>query len=180
MSYKQFEGEVGGNIAPNIPRNYFAQILRLKGVWLDLYTRTNQIDCTCFDFDYGTADPDCDNCKGTGSVVGFTSEPEHSFKAILTINPEFSQDQHQRLHAKAGPVDSVDGTVFVEGRYWEIIHLEDIIVWRPEFDPAGYELKIISKNPRLGNQNEIVFIRCDFERHPYQVLPEAENIKKFI
>ncbi|MHA2274137.1 MAG: hypothetical protein ACXAC2_00115 [Candidatus Kariarchaeaceae archaeon] len=178
MSYNQWLGQVGAVSPPNITQEIFVDVLRYNGHVFNLYTRAITVDCTCFNATYGVADRGCQLCGGTGNVVGWTEQPQFSFLGFWQSWAEGRQDQHQRLYEKAGSIDTLDGQIFTESKWFEIIHLDDILVWIPKGSTEGYELRIISKQPRFGTNNDMVFIRLDVTKNPYPMRKDATDYRK--
>lgn len=158
----------------------FNQVLRHYGTVFDLYLRGQIIDCPNIDRIYGTADRDCSICKGTGSTTGYTKQANASFLGMLYVRTEGSQDQHQRLYGKMGPIDTLDARLYCEARWYELINIDDVLVWKPEASEDGYELKIISKNPNIGMINKRVYTQCDVTKNPFKMRVDATDLRKRI
>lgn len=169
MSYDQWLGEIGAVVTPDITKYMFLQVIRQINHAFDLYTRKNVADCDCIQNTYKTPDPDCDLCGGTGSTGGFDEQPAYSFLGSFQPRSENNQDQHQRLYSKAGPIDTLDGVIYTEDKWYDVIHLDDVIIWRQKGEPKGYELRVISKVPNLGFNNEMIYIRIDVTKNPYPI-----------
>lgn len=178
MSYNQWLGQIGAVVPPNITEEIFVDALRANDHVFELYTRGTTVNCTCFNETYKTADRNCTICEGTGNISGWTKQPALSFLGFWQSWSEGNQDQHQRIHERAGPIDTLDGQIFTEGKWFDIIHLQDVIVWKPKGESTGYELKVIAKNPRFGNNNNMVFIRLDVTRNPYPMRVGATDLRK--
>lgn len=99
---------------------------------------------------------------------------------MMFVRSEGGQDQHQRLYGKVGPIDTLDARLYCEARYWELINIDDVLVWKPEASDTGYELKIISKNPNIGQMNKRIFTQCDVTKNPYPMRPNATDLRKRI
>lgn len=177
MSYNQMIGQLGAAAPPNITQEIFQDALRAVGHTFDLYTRGTMINCDCFNETYKDVDHKCPECGGTGTIGGFTLQPTNSFLGFIQIWSEGNQDQHQRIYDKAGPIDTLDGQIFTEAKWWEIIHNDDVLVWKPLTSETGYELKIISKSPRYGSFNHMVFMRMDVTKNLYSMRPYATDIR---
>jgi hypothetical protein len=178
MSFIQWLGNIGAAAPADITREMFAEVIRYIGHTFDLYVRRDIIDCPNFSNTYKTCDRGCIECGGTGSVGGYNKQEDHTFLGAFQPWPEQRQDQHQRLFAKSGPVDTFDGQIFTESKWFDIIHLEDLLVWKPKGSSDGYELKIISKMPRFGLDNNIMFTRLDVTRNPYPIRVGATDLRK--
>lgn len=166
VSHAQELGPIGGFAPPRVMKETFFQVLQIKGEMVRLYHKPQTVDCPCWNVVYETPDPDCSQCDGTGKLSGFTAEPDAAFMAAIFLDPEVRQDQHQRLLTRAGPLETLDGRMFCEGRWYDIIKLGDVIVYKPRGRVYGIELRIISKLPRTANNGEVIFIRCDLEKQP--------------
>lgn len=166
MSYVQELGELGAAGTPRVAKEFFRQALEMKKEMVKLYHKPQIINCPCWNPVYETSDPNCDQCKGTGKLSGFAEEPDAAFIAAVFLEPEVRQDQHQRLLTRVGPIETLDGVMFCEGRWWDTIKVGDVIVYKPRGRVTGTELRIISKVPRTANDGEIIFIRCDLEKQP--------------
>jgi hypothetical protein len=171
-------GEIGGNIPPTIVKDYFNEAIQFFRHPLELYRKPNIINCTCYNPDYESGDPKCPLCGGTGSTQGWSQEPDYSFLGIVFMSPEGNQDQHQRLYSKPGPVDTFDGRIYIEGRWFDVVHNEDIIIWRLPNSTEGFEFLVISVSPRFGQFNEIIFVRLDVTRTPTRKVLTAPDVKR--
>lgn len=167
MSYSQWLGEIAAVGTPNISADMFIDVIRTINHAFDLYTRKNVVDCTCINDVYKTADPDCSICGGTGSVGGFDKQPDYSFLGYFMPDTTPQRGQPQREYSKAGMLDNLEGNVFTEPKWFDIIHNDDILIWKQKGKTTGFELKIMSKFPRFGFNNEIVFIKIVVSRNPY-------------
>lgn len=165
MSYAQDMMSLGV-VEPRVMREALQSVLRVKGEVLKLWHKPQIVNCPCWDTIYGSPDADCDICNGTGSVSGFTAEPDAAFLAAIFLATEYRQDQHQQLRTKVGQVQTLDGTMFCEGRWYDIIKVGDVILYKPRGKTTGIELRIVSKLARSANNGEVVFMRCDLERQP--------------
>lgn len=180
MTYTQWLGQQGAVFSLNITEDMFVDVIRNYGTVFDLYRRVGKPNCTCISKTYGTADRSCTICKGTGFIGGYTMEVQHSFLGIFLVRTEGRQDQHQRLYAKTGPVDTLDGRVYCEKKWFEIINLDDVMVWKPPVSPDGYELRIISKNPNIAMINQRVYTQLDVTKNPVPMRPTATDLRKKI
>lgn len=180
MSYGQYLGEPGGAFPPQVQKEFFQQMLQFRGQTVRLWHTATVVDCPCFNSEYQVADPDCTQCSGTGKVGGYTAEPDMAFIAAVFINPEVRQDQHQRFMTRMGPLETMDGRMYCEGRWYDDIHLKDIIMLKNPGKTEGTELVIISKSPRYGGSGEIIFIRCDLEKQPTRLRTDATDIKGLV
>lgn len=160
-----------------IGREEFDSAVQFFNHAFELYRKSSVIDCPCYDEEYEAADPACPLCEGTGSSLGWTKQPINSFMGIMFINPEYNQDQHQRLYTKSGPVDTMDSKMYVSGVWFDTIKKEDVIVWRLPNSAEGIEFMVISTVPRFGQNGEIIFIRCDMERPITRKVLSTSNIK---
>jgi hypothetical protein len=115
---------------------------------------------------YKTADSDCPKCSGSGSLSGYSSEPDEAFMAAIYIDPEVRMDQHQELQTRMGPVQTFDGRMYCEGRWYPIIKVGDLIMFKQPYEVYGIEMRIIHVAPRTANMGEVIFVRCDLERQP--------------
>lgn len=180
MSFIQWLGNIGAAAPADITREMFQEVIRYIAHTFDLYIRKKVINCPNFSNTYKTCDRGCITCGGTGSVGGFDKQPNNTFLGAFQPWPEQRQDQHGRLFAKSGPIDTLDGQIFCDSKWFEIINLEDVLVWKPKGSSTGYELKIISKLPRFGLDNNILFTRLDVTRNPYRILVDATDLRKTI
>lgn len=179
MSFAQELGNIGGFATPLVMKEAFAQALQLKGEVVKLYHKPQSVDCPCWNTVYETADAQCTQCDGTGKLSGFSPEPDAVFRAAVFLFSELRQDQHQRLVTKAGPVETMDGRVYCEGKWYSTIKIGDVVVYKTRGITAGTELRIISKMPRTANDGEVIFIRCDVEKQPSREVSGA-SVRKTI
>lgn len=171
MSYAQDMLSLGV-VEPRVMREAFQVVLRVKGEALRLWHKPQIINCPCWDTVYGSPDPNCDVCKGTGKISGFTAEPDAAFLAAIFLMEEFRQDQHQQLRTKVGSIQTLDGVMFCENKWYDTIKVGDVILYKPKGRTTGIELRIISKLARSANNGEVIFMRCDLERQPS---PEVQD-----
>ena len=165
MSYAQHLGGLGA-VVPRVMREMFADVLQVKGEVIKLYHKAQVVDCPCWDPIYKNADQDCEACKGTGKISGFAEVPDRVFLGCIFIDAEGRQDQHQKFRTRAGTIETFDGQLFCEGRWYDDIKIGDVIVYKPRGRTTGMEMRIISKSPRSANDGEIIFIECNLERQP--------------
>jgi hypothetical protein len=161
-------------------KEMFDQVLHYRGQPVKLWHRPVTVNCPCVHDVYKTADKYCQLCGGTGSTTGWTEEPDLTFVAIVFIAAEIRQDQHTKLRTRTGPIETFDGRMYIESRWWSKIHLFDHIVFMQRDQTEGIEMQIISKLPRYGTDNEIIFIRCDLERQPTKLRQAATNVEGLI
>lgn len=180
MSYSQYLGHQGAAMPPNITEDILLDVINSYGTTFDLYIRGQTIDCICINSVYGSADRECPLCGGTGSTGGYAKQPDRSFLGILQFRSEGRQDQHQKLYSKHGPIDTMDGRLYTQRKYFEIIHIDDVLVWKPPTSEDGYELKIISKDPEFVLRNQQVFVTCDVTRNPYPMRSDASDLRKHL
>lgn len=180
MSYGQYLGEPGGAFPPQVQREFFNQMLQFRGQTVRLWHVGEVVDCPCFNTTYNAPDPNCTQCSGTGRIGGYTAEPDMAFIAAVFINPEFRQDQHQRLVTRVGPLETMDGRMYFEGRWFDQIGLKDLVMLKQVGETEGTELVIISKSPRYGTSGEIIFVRCDLEKQPARLRIDATDIKRLV
>lgn len=176
--YSQWLGDQAAFMAAELTTDIFRDIVRRYGHVFDLYQRPTTVNCTCYNATYKTFDKNHTLCGGIGTIGGYVKEPKHSFLGVAQGRPEFNQDQHQRIFAKAGPIDTLDLVIFVEAKWFDLIHNDDVLMWKPRGSPDGFELKIISNLPRMGMDNKIVFTRIDTTKNPYSLRFEATDIRK--
>lgn len=179
-SYHQPLFGVSPGRSPTVSREAFKYALTIKGQVATLYHRPTAYDCPCVDEVYKQADPNCSVCGGTGSVSGFSSAPVASFIAAFFFDAEMRQDQHQELVTKVGSMQTMDGRMYCEGRWWNVIHVGDSVVVKTRGASIGVELRIISKMPRTANEGEIIFIRCDLEKQPMRDRRDATDVGEII
>lgn len=165
MSYAQDMLSLGV-VEPRVMREALQSVLRVKGEVLSLWHKPQIVDCPCWDVTYGSPDPDCDVCKGTGKISGFTAEPDAAFLAAIFLMSESRQDQHQQFRTRVGQIQTLDGVMFCEGRWYDTIKVGDVVLYRPKGRTTGLELRVISKLARSANNGEIIFMRCDLEKQP--------------
>jgi hypothetical protein len=180
MSHIQWLGQQGAAAQMDITEDLFLDVLRNFGTVFQLYRRDGQPNCTCISATYGTADRSCSSCKGTGFIGGHVAEAKHSFMGLFLVRTEGRQDQHQRLYSKTGPVDTLDGRVYCEKKWFEIIKIDDVMVWKPKTSDDGYELRIISKNPNIAMMNQRIYTQLDVTKNPYPLRPTATDLRKQI
>ena len=60
----------------------------------------------------------------------------------------------------------MDGTIFCEGRWYDIIKVGDVILYKPRGRATGIELRVVSKLPRSANDGEVIFVMCNVEKQP--------------
>lgn len=96
---------------------------------------------------------------------------------LFLVRSEGNQDQHQRIYGKAGPIDTLDGRVYSEAKWFEIINLDDIMIWKPKGSSTGFELRIISKNPNIAMDNQRVYTQMDVTKNPYPMRPDADDLR---
>lgn len=147
---------------------------------MSLYHKPVTLDCPCYNSIYQSVDPDCMECHGTGKIGGYEMEPAATFVAAVFIDPEFRQDQHQELRTRVGPIQTLDGRMYCEARWFTVIRIRDVINFKTLGEPDGSELQIISKNPRLGTSGEIIYVRCDLEKQPSRLITNATDVKPLI
>jgi len=165
---------------PAVMRENFDQVLRYRGQVVKLWHRPVTVNCPCVHPEYKTADKYCTLCEGTGSTTGWTEEPDLTFVAIVFIATEIRQDQHSKLRTRTGPLETLDGRMYIEARWWLDIHMFDHIIFKQKDQTEGSEMQIISKLPRYGPGNEIIFIRCDLEKQPTKLRQAATNVEGLI
>ena len=180
MSHVQWLGQLGAVAPSRVTGDIVEDVIRVVGHVFDLYVRKDTLDCPCWNATYKIFDRSCTECGGTGAIGGFDKQATGSFLGIFLGRAEGSQDQHQRIYAKSGPMDTLDGVIICMAQWFEIIHLDDVLIWKPRGSTTGYELKIISKLPRMGFDNEIIFLRLDVTRNPYPMRPDATDLRKRI
>ena len=180
MSWGQYIGEPGGAFPPLVQKEFFQQMLQLRGQTVRLWHVGTEVDCPCFNATYNAADPDCTQCSGTGKIGVYAAEPDMAFIAAVFIDPEVRQDQHQRLMTRVGPLETMDGRMYCEARWFDQIHLKDIIMLKQPGETLGTELMIIAKNPRYGSGGEIIFVRCDLEKQPARLRTDATDIQGLV
>jgi len=179
MSHVQYLGNFGGTINPNITSDIFKDILRNAGEVLDLYRRGTVANCDCFNETFNTADPDCPTCLGTGTIGGYEEEPYASFLGIVQFDSARGRDQgnQQRIYTIAGPLDDLNAIVYAEPKWFEMIHNEDLLVYKPKGSSTGYELRITSKLARIGTNNNMVFFVMNVNKNPKPLRMGATDIK---
>lgn len=155
-----------GVVEPRVMREAFQAVLRTKGEPLQLWHKPQTVNCPCWDDTYSSADKDCEVCRGTGMISGFTAEPDFAFIAAVFLNPEGRQDQHQELLTRVGRTQTFDGVMFCEGRWYEDIKVGDVILYKPRGTVTGIELRVVSKAPRSANSGEVIFIQLFIEKQP--------------
>lgn len=161
-------------------REFFEQALRIRGQVVSLYHRPTTIDCPCYNPIYQSADPNCSECKGTGTIGGYAMEPAATFVAAVFVDPEVRQDQHQKFVTKVGPLETMDGRMYCEARWFPTIKIHDMINFKTLGETDGTEMQVISKNPRLGGRGEIIYMRCDLEKQPFRLKTDATDVKPLI
>lgn len=177
MGYVQYIGDPGGVVPPRVAKELFDKALQFKGQPVKLYHKPQVIDCPCVHPTYNSADPNCTTCDGTGSLTGYSSEPDESFIAAIFIQPEHRQDQHQELQTRIGPVQSLDGRMYCEGRWYSVLKVGDLIIFKQPHETLGTEMRIIHVAPRTANMGEVIFVRCDLEKQPTTDRIGAANVK---
>lgn len=165
MSYAQDLSSLGV-VTPRVMREAFSTVLQVKGEVIKLYHKAQVVNCPCWDPIYKNPDSDCEVCKGTGKISGFTEVPDKVFLGAIFIEAEVRQDQHQKFRTRVGAIETLDGKLFCEGRWYDDIKVGDVIVYKPRGRTTGIEMRIISKSPRSANDGEIIFIECNLERQP--------------
>ena len=165
MSYAQDMLSMGA-VEPRVMREAFQVVLRAKGEALQLWHKPQSINCPCWDEIYNSADADCEVCNGTGKISGFSAEPDAAFIAAIFLDPEVRQDKHQELMTRTGRVQTMDGVMFCEGRWYDTIKVGDVILYKPRGRVTGVELRVISKLPRSANNGEVIFVMCNLEKQP--------------
>ena len=165
---------------PAIMRDFFVQALQIRGQVVSLYHKPVEIDCPCFNETYNVADPNCGECYGTGKIGGYTMEPAATFVAAVFVDPEVRQDQHQELRTRVGPLQTMDGRMYCEARWFTVINIRDIINFKTLGEDAGVEMQVISKNPRLGTAGEIIYVRYDLEKQPSRLITNVTDFKPII
>lgn len=173
MSYSQDIGLPGAGATPRVMREMFSQVLMLKGEPVMLYNKAKIVNCPCWNDIYHSADPSCNICKGTGNISGFNAQPSSVFKACIFFDSEMRQDQHQELVSRAGRIQTMDGRMYYEPRWYDIISIGDVIVYKPRGKTTGIELRVISKEPRTANNGEIIFVKSYIEKQPFKQVSGA-------
>jgi len=165
---------------PAVMKEFFSQILAIRGQVVKLYHRPVTIDCPCFNTTYGVADPNCGECHGTGKIGGYDMVPAAVFVAAVFVDPEVRQDQHQELKTRVGALQTMDGRMYCEARWFTSIKIRDVINFKTLGENEGVEMQVISKNPRLGTAGEIIYVRCDLEKQPSRLVTNATDLKPLI
>lgn len=180
MSYVQFLGQMGGSAPVRLSGDLISDVVRQVGQVFEYYSRGENVNCTCWNLTYKVFDRKCSLCGGSGLLGGLAAFAKGVFMGIMLSRSEGSQDQHQRIHAKPGPIDTFDAMIICAGKWFNVIHNEDVLVWKQRGTTEGIELKVIGVLPRLGMDNEVVFVRLDITRNPFRMLPEANDLKEII
>jgi len=167
MSYAQDIGLPSPGGMPLVMREAFQHVLMAKGEAVMLYQKPQTINCPCWNSIYNEPDPDCDICKGTGNISGFVAQPSAVFKACVFFDSEMRQDQHQELVSRAGRIQTMDGRMYYEGRWYDSIKIGDVVVYKPIGRITGIELRVISKEPRTANNGEVIFVKSYLEKQPF-------------
>ena len=161
-------------------REFFQKALTIRGQVVSLYHRPTDVDCPCYNEIYQVADPSCDICKGTGTVGGYIMEPAATFVAAVFLDPEVRQDQHQELITRVGPLQTLDGRMFCEAKWFTVIKIRDIINFKTLGESSGTEMQIVAKHPRLGSNGETIYVRCDLEKQPARLRTDATDLKPLV
>lgn len=165
---------------PAIMREFFVQALQIRGQVVKLYHKPVVLDCPCYNSIYQSVDPNCKECHGTGKIGGYEMEPAAVFVAAVFVDPEVRQDQHQELLTRVGPLQTMDGRMYCEAKWFMVIRIRDVINFKTLHESEGVEMQVISKNPRLGTSGEIIYVRCDLEKQPSRLVTNATDVKPLI
>ena len=94
----------------------------------------------------------------------------------MFIDPEMRQDQHQEFQTRIGPVQTFDGRMYCEGRWYPILKVGDLIIYKMPYETLGVELRIIHVAPRIASK-QLIFVRCDLEKQPMTDRIGAADVK---